>query len=918
MLLKNHHQSLSQKQKLKNPAKSKQPAKSKPKRETVMTVAKRIRKDGEKWQDALKRAKSQMGKETKKSKTAVESEMSKLKKLISEDSVLKGFNKSDIQRDAVRKAKPRGKRKTSTKGETTNQYGTFKNKVGRPYWESRENRSDRYAPSYPKNKPFLEDGGLILGGSTTLRDNGDIMPLGTANADAVFEAGGVTGQTVVNPNEAMADLTSTYGFDDVYAKGGEMKQGYNDRLNESLGNRDGAEDMMMQSYKDRRDESKGMEKAMGRRAYQSVGTMDKMAKGGKLFTADELLKKYKGKFIDTYPHYDYLTKEKKYEVRSVKSKIAENHETPEEVVYGYAKGGEMKQGYNDRLNESLGNRDGAEDMMMQSYKDRRDESKGMEKSMGRRAYQSVGTMDRNNDPDDLYGAFEKGGEVKRYGILISDSVFDENGDFIFQDDNAETGFKTEKEAYKRKAEILKQKPKANLSVYEYTTPNSMAKGGELILGGATTLRDNGDIMQLGIANSDAVFKHGGEIHEMRKEKDVDIYEEQMAKGGKTKDVIIKQMVYAQNGNTYTLDEYQKLPNEKLMDRKPLAISVAKAKLFEYNDEAFDYEDEIMDIKDVDELADFVRENNLGTAYNSYNDSWWGGVRLYVLVHNDGDKVDSDYDTLIFMSYHRGGDVRGNYEKYEAFDMQGYLMEEFPIFADRMTVTVEKGGKSITAETEDMEGYDLYINESDFDEFQEGDNTNLDDLGDELGFEAYKYYKKGGEIDAFTMSMIKGNGDITELETKDAKIKMAKGGEVKFKTFANSLPSTQDAENIKVFNTNSEKFGFVNDDFSSGVPSRIFVSKSKNSVSGKYADVDDLVVVQDKMAKGGKIGFDGLAKKVAKSYVGKKVPKKFQNQYGKTYSPAEAKEVGDKVAGAVYRMQQAKKMAKGGEIYKKGR
>jgi len=405
------------KAKAKKPAKSKQPSKSKPKRETVMTVAKRIRKDGEKWQDALKRAKSQMGKETKKSKTAVESEMSKLKKLISEDAVLKGFNKSDLQRDAVRKAKPRGKRKTSTKGETTNQYGTFKNKVGRPYWESRENRSDRYSPSYPKNKPFLEDGGLILGGSTTLRDNGDIMPLGTANADAVFEAGGVTGQTVVNPNEAMADLTSTYGFDDVYAKGGTleskfegydsmynyalaknftprqlaeelrfmtnlqnkgdkelydflnnlsnmfpdtpvsefkkggMMQGYNDRLNESLGNRDGAEDMMMQSYKDRRDESKGMEKAMGRRAYQSVGTMDR-------------------------------------------------NNDPDDLYGAFEKGGEMKQGYNDRLNESLGNRDGAEDMMMQSYKDRRDESKGMEKSMGRRAYQSVGTMDDVGNPTD--------------------------------------------------------------------------------------------------------------------------------------------------------------------------------------------------------------------------------------------------------------------------------------------------------------------------------------------------------------------------------------------------------------------------------------------------------------------------------------------------------------------------------------
>jgi len=68
----------------------------------------------------------------------------------------------------------------------------------------------------------------------------------------------------------------------TYAKGG-MMQGYNDRLDESLGNRDGVEPMMKQSYKDRRDESKGMEKSMGRRAYQSVGTMDKMANGGYVY-----------------------------------------------------------------------------------------------------------------------------------------------------------------------------------------------------------------------------------------------------------------------------------------------------------------------------------------------------------------------------------------------------------------------------------------------------------------------------------------------------------------------------------------------------------------------------------------------------------------------------------------------------------
>jgi|TARA_R110000824_G_scaffold80953_1_gene203337 hypothetical protein len=55
----------------------------------------------------------------------------------------------------------------------------------------------------------------------------------------------------------------------------EKKQGYNDRLDESLGARDGAESTKSQSLKDRRDESKGAEKAAGNRAYSAVSTMDK-------------------------------------------------------------------------------------------------------------------------------------------------------------------------------------------------------------------------------------------------------------------------------------------------------------------------------------------------------------------------------------------------------------------------------------------------------------------------------------------------------------------------------------------------------------------------------------------------------------------------------------------------------------------
>jgi antirestriction protein len=69
----------------------------------------------------------------------------------------------------------------------------------------------------------------------------------------------------------------------------------------------------------------------------------------------------------------------------------------------------------------------------------------------------------------------------------------------------------------------------------------------------------------------------------------------------------------------------------------------------------------------------------------------------------------------------------------------------------------------------------------------------------------------------------------------------------------------------------------------------------------------------KMATGGGIGFKGLSSKVAKRYEGKKVAPKYQGEYGKRYSKSEAREVGDKVAGKVYREQMARKMSTGGGI-----
>ena len=81
----------------------------------------------------------------------------------------------------------------------------------------------------------------------------------------------------------LKDFVKFEGKGKKMARGGKT-QGYDDKLDESLGMRKGAGRTKEQSRKDRRDESAGMEKSMGRRKYASVGTMDKgrrkMAFGG--------------------------------------------------------------------------------------------------------------------------------------------------------------------------------------------------------------------------------------------------------------------------------------------------------------------------------------------------------------------------------------------------------------------------------------------------------------------------------------------------------------------------------------------------------------------------------------------------------------------------------------------------------------
>jgi hypothetical protein len=134
----------------------------------IMSVAKEIQKAGESWNDAMERAKQVLKERREQVIQKQKTELEKLYALVKTKKELQGFAKSDIQRDAVRDAKPRGARVVTKEGSTSNQYGTFRNKLGRKYWETRDRHADRLAPNYPKDMPLLASGGGIDGGMTNL------------------------------------------------------------------------------------------------------------------------------------------------------------------------------------------------------------------------------------------------------------------------------------------------------------------------------------------------------------------------------------------------------------------------------------------------------------------------------------------------------------------------------------------------------------------------------------------------------------------------------------------------------------------------------------------------------------------------------------------------------------------------------
>jgi hypothetical protein len=206
-------------------------------------------------------------------------------------------------------------------------------------------------------------------------------------------------------------------------------QGYDDELDESLGMRDGPERDFEQSKKDRRDESKGMTKAWGERPYSSVDTMDAetaIVETGLPVIPDsygnDSATEMSGRGVPVWYGSaeftqeglgrsgvsGYVTFDGEIMRCMVCRKAARQAYGPESDPF-FSCGEQLcmveaemmqkgtplevraEQGYDDRDDESIGMRHRGS--YKQSLKDRRDESKGMEKSLGHRPYSDVETMD---------------------------------------------------------------------------------------------------------------------------------------------------------------------------------------------------------------------------------------------------------------------------------------------------------------------------------------------------------------------------------------------------------------------------------------------------------------------------------------------------------------------------------------------
>lgn len=133
-----------------------------PRKRSVMSVAKEIKKPEESFEEAKKRATKKIADDKQSVKATIKSELDKLNEFIKKKKTLQSIKGTDLLIDSKRKAKPVGRRLSKT---------------GNVYYEYRDSKTDRLSPDYPKNAPYLAGGGELK--------KGDILYINMGNGEGV-------------------------------------------------------------------------------------------------------------------------------------------------------------------------------------------------------------------------------------------------------------------------------------------------------------------------------------------------------------------------------------------------------------------------------------------------------------------------------------------------------------------------------------------------------------------------------------------------------------------------------------------------------------------------------------------------------------------------------------------------------------
>ena len=219
----------------------KTPTPSSSKKETITEVAKKIRKQGEEWRQALKRAGEEMRKRDDEASKQVKTELQKLIEFVKTDPNFKDFPRTygkgrkdiDLLKDASEKALAPGRR-VSKKGHM-NQYGASKG--GRKYTENRDNRSDREASKFPKNiflakggrvhrAELMQDGGEVFVPVQILANNPDALVNTTTMSQLFAEGGMAPTRKLFEDGGALyqSDIDADYiTYGEVLKSGGKLK-----------------------------------------------------------------------------------------------------------------------------------------------------------------------------------------------------------------------------------------------------------------------------------------------------------------------------------------------------------------------------------------------------------------------------------------------------------------------------------------------------------------------------------------------------------------------------------------------------------------------------------------------------------------------------------------------------------------------